>query len=77
MDRANTTNSKSNGQGQHRVVGGHPRRSLRLLAVAPAVTSLSLLVCKNVEFQNLDLNLSAYEIIKDVFLFPFLKVLCL
>jgi hypothetical protein len=39
------------------------------------VTSLILLVCKNVEFQQLDLNLSAYEIIKDVFLFPFPKVL--
>jgi hypothetical protein len=39
------------------------------------VTSLSLLVCKNVEFQKLDLNLSAYEIIKDVFLFRFPKVL--
>jgi hypothetical protein len=36
------------------------------------VTSLILLDCKNVEFQKLALNLSAYEIIKDVFLFPFL-----
>jgi hypothetical protein len=34
------------------------------------VTSLSLLVCKNVEFkEKLDLNLSAYEIIKDVIYF--------
>jgi hypothetical protein len=38
-------------------------------------TSLILLVCQNVEFQKLDLNLNAYEIIKDVFLFPFPKVL--
>jgi hypothetical protein len=35
-----------------------------------------LLVCKNVEFQKkLDLNLSAYEIIKDVFRFPFPEIL--
>jgi hypothetical protein len=34
-------------------------------------TSVSLLVCKKVEFQKLDLNLSAYEISKVVFLFPF------
>jgi hypothetical protein len=40
-----------------------------------SVTSLILLVCKNVEFQKMDLNFSAYEIIKDVFLFPFPKVL--
>jgi hypothetical protein len=39
-----------------------------------SVTSLSLLVCKNVEFQKLDLKLSASEIIKDVFYFsPSLK----
>jgi hypothetical protein len=40
-----------------------------------SIATLILLVCKNVEFQKLDLNLSAYEIIKDVFLFPFPKVL--
>jgi hypothetical protein len=40
-----------------------------------SVTSLILFLCKNVEFQKLDLILSAYEIIKDVFLFPFPKVL--
>jgi hypothetical protein len=39
------------------------------------VTSLILPVCKNVEFRKLALNLSAYEINKDAFLFPFPKVL--
>jgi hypothetical protein len=37
------------------------------------VTSLNLLDCKNVGFQKLALNLSAYEIIKNVFIFPSLK----
>jgi hypothetical protein len=46
---------------------------LKNLQLAHYVTSLILLVCKNVEFQKLDLNLSAYEIIKDVFLSPSLK----
>jgi hypothetical protein len=49
--------------------------ALKNLQLAHYVTSLILLVCKNVEFQKLDLNLSAYEIIKDVFLYPFPKVL--
>jgi hypothetical protein len=39
------------------------------------VTSLNLNVCEKFEFQKLALNLSAYEIIKDVFLFPFPKLL--
>jgi hypothetical protein len=34
-------------------------------------TSVSLLDCKKVEFEKLDLNLSAYEISKVVFLLPF------
>jgi hypothetical protein len=36
---------------------------------------LNLLDCKKVGLQKLALNLSAYEIIKDVFLFPFPKIL--
>jgi hypothetical protein len=39
------------------------------------VTSLSLLVCKKEEFQKLDLNLSGYEIINEVYLLPFPKFL--
>jgi hypothetical protein len=37
------------------------------------VTSLVLLVFKNVEFQKLVMKLCAYEIIKGVFIFPSLK----
>jgi hypothetical protein len=36
---------------------------------------MNLLECKNVGFQKLALNLSAYETIKDVFLFLSPKVL--
>jgi hypothetical protein len=39
------------------------------------VTSLNLSDCKNVGFQKLVMKLCAYEIIKDVFLFPSPKIL--
>jgi hypothetical protein len=42
---------------------------------AITLTSLNSIDFKNVGFQKLALNLSAYESIKDAFLFPFPKIL--
>jgi hypothetical protein len=39
------------------------------------VTSLNLCLCKNLRFQKLAMNWFAHETIKDVFIFPFPKIL--